>query len=218
MESLMNFSCPDHAKLIIFYRLNKMFKIMSAGVIMIPFKLDSTKTPLRIHKSIKIGLPSPRAISSERFPGVMIGADPVIGEHCVIFGNVFIGEKFRCGREVLIRDNVAIGDHVSIGDISCIEANVSIADHVVIGNDVWVAQQTTIGSNVIINPHVRFLNILQTEQQHRKRSRPGVILEDGCSIGENAKIGPGVCIGAGACVADGALVTRDISSHNYGMK
>jgi UDP-3-O-[3-hydroxymyristoyl] glucosamine N-acyltransferase len=172
---------------------------------MIPNTLQNNKTPFRIMQSTLIGLPSPGALKSDNFPGVTIGSDPIIGNHCVIFGNVFIGNRFKCGDNVLIRENTSIGDEVTVGNCSCIESSVVIADNVTIGDNVSVPRLTRIGRRVLINPDVRFLNGHNTMIGTR-----GILLEDGCTIGKNAVIGPGICVGAGAVVDEDAVVTMDV--------
>lgn len=178
---------------------------------MIPHSLKGNNTPFRIIDTSIIGLPSPEAIRRDTFPGVRMGSDPAIGEHCVIFGNVFIGNRFRCGMEVLIRDNVAIGDDVTIGSRSGIDTNVTISDNVTIGEEVWIPPSTTIGNSAEIKNGVRFIDNPGTVKKTTRKSR-GVVLGDNCIIGEGAIIGPGVCIGAGAQVAPDAQVFEDVPS------
>lgn len=184
---------------------------------MIPDNLQNNRTPFRMMQSTLIGLPSPHAIRSDKFPGVMIGSDPVIGNHCIIFGNVFIGNQFRCGDNVLIRDNTAIGDEVTIGNWSFIDTDVVVADRVTIKDDVWVPRSTRIGSRVVIGPNVRLLTGPITACTTARSDR-GIILEDGCTIGKNAVIGPGVCVGAGARVETNAVVTEDVPSDVHASK
>ncbi len=181
------------------------------GFIMIPHSLKENTTPLRRIDSTIIGLPSANALRQDNFPGVRMGSDPAIGEHCVIFGNVFIGNRFRCGMEVLIRDNVAIGDDVTIGSRSGIDTNVTISDNVTIGEEVWIPPSTTIGNSAEIKNGVRFIDNPGTVKKTTRKSR-GIILGDGCIIGEGSIIGPGVCIGAGALVEPDAQVFEDVPS------
>ncbi len=176
---------------------------------MIPDNLQKNPKLLRIMQSTMIGLPSPSALKSEKFPGVRIGSDPVLGNNCIVYGNVFIGNQFKCGDNVLIRDNSAIGDKVTIGSGSFIDKDVVIADSVVIGEDVKVSRDTRIGSRVVIGRNVRFLTEPVNRRTIARRSR-GIILEDDCTIGINAVLGPGVCVGAGASVKDNAVVTEDL--------
>nr|WP_319375671.1 hypothetical protein [uncultured Methanoregula sp.] len=178
---------------------------------MIPQPLKENSTPLRRIDSTIIGLPSANALRQDQFPGVRMGSDPAIGEHCIIFGNVFIGNRFRCGTEVLIRDNVSIGDNVTINNRSCIDTNVTIANDVTIGEEVWIPALTTIGNFVVINNGVRFIDLPAPAKKTARKSR-GVLLGDNCIIGEGAIIGPGVCIGAGAQVEPDEQVFEDVPS------
>ena len=178
---------------------------------MIPDTLQNNQASFRIMRSTLIGLPSPSALRSNIFPGVRIGFDPIIGNYCIIFGNVFIGNQFRCGDNVLIRDNTSIGDEVTIGDWSFIDTDVVVADGVSIGDDVWIPRTTRIGRNVVIGSNVRLLTDLPMTPHANGGRYGGIILEDGCTIGKNAVIGPGVCVSSGACVEAGAVVTGDIT-------
>jgi UDP-3-O-[3-hydroxymyristoyl] glucosamine N-acyltransferase len=181
---------------------------------MIPNNCQNNQVSFRMIQSTLIGLPSPSAIRSDKFPGVRIGSDPVIGNHCIIYGNVFIGDRFRCGDNVLIRDNTSLGDGVSIGNWSFIDSDVVIADHVTIEDEVWVPRSTWIGSHVVIGPGVRFLS--ESFDACATQSRcPGIILEEGCIIGKKAVISPGVCVGAGARVPDETVVNEDVPPDHH---
>ncbi|MCK9580506.1 MAG: N-acetyltransferase [Methanoregula sp.] len=182
---------------------------------MIPDNLQNNQMPFRIQQSTLIGLPSPGALRSDHFPGVRIGSEPSIGMHCVIYGNVFIGDRFSCGDNVFIRDSTAIGDGVRIGEWSFIDSDVVIADSVTIGNEVWIPRFTRIGSDVVIGSGVRFV-MDQIFPQPRIQKNRGTILEDGCVLENNAVIGPGVCVGTGARVPEGSVVTGDVPADNYG--
>lgn len=189
---------------------------------MMPDTLITEKTLLRIERSSIIGLPSPSAIRADRFPGVSMGPGPEIGAHCIIFGNVFIGNQFRCGDNVFIRENTAIGDKVTIGAWSFIDAGVAIADNARIGEEVWIPRDARIGSGAVIGPRVQFICGPDYPDQSagpaNSRTKRRTILEDGCIIGKDAVIGDGVCIGAGAVVEDGAVVTRDMPGVPETMK
>ena len=176
---------------------------------MIPDNYQNNQMSLRMTQSCLIGLPSPAALRSDKFPGVRIGTDPVMGNHCIIFGNVFIGNQLRCGDNVMIRDNTSIGDEVTIGNGSFVDTDVVIADGVTVGDNVWILRSTWIGHRVSIGSDVRFLTDPVAAGTSLKRYR-GIILEDGCIIGKNAVISPGVCIGAGARVEDFAVVTENV--------
>jgi UDP-3-O-[3-hydroxymyristoyl] glucosamine N-acyltransferase len=176
---------------------------------MMPDTLLNNQMSLRRMQSTLIGLPSPCAIRSDKFPGVWIGSEPVIGNHCLIFGNVFIGNNFRCGDHVLIRDSTAIGDEVTIGNRTFIDAGVAVADCVTIGDEVCIPRFTRIGGQVVISSHVRLLAEPGFQKAIAQRYRD-IILEDGCTIGENAVIGPGVCVGSGARVEAGTIVMENV--------
>ena len=175
-------------------------------VVMIPNNLQNNKTPFRIIQSSLIGIPSPSALKLDNFPGVTIGSDPAIGKQCIIFGNVFIGNRFRCGDNVFIRENTSVGDDVIIGNRSCVESNVMIADRVTIGDNVIVPSFTRIGRQVCISSNVQLLTGPSTASGRTR----GIILEDNCVIGKNAVIGPCTCIGANAIVDDNAVITVNV--------
>ena len=176
---------------------------------MIPDNLKNNQTLFRIMQSSLIGLPSPSALLMDKFPGVRIGLDPVMGNHCIIFGNVFIGNQFRCGNNVLIRDNISIGDEVTIGNGSFIDSDVVVADSAIIGDAVNVSRSVRIGSGVVIGDNVRFLTS-PIRFPITARKRRGTVLEDGCTIGPDTVLAPGVHVGAGAIVESGSVVTEDI--------
>lgn len=176
---------------------------------MIPDNQENNQTLFRIMRSSLIGLPSPSALRMDKFPGVRIGFEPVMGNHCIIFGNVFIGNQFRCGDNVLIRDNTSIGDAVTIGNRSFIDSDVVIADSTIIGDAVNVSRSARIGSGVVIGNNVRFLTSPPNFPITVRKQR-GTILEDGCTIGPDTVLAPGVHIGAGAIVESGSVVTEDI--------
>jgi acetyltransferase-like isoleucine patch superfamily enzyme len=174
----------------------------------------NTAPPFRVIDSTVIGIPSPRAIRADQFPGVRLGSDYDIGHNCVIFGNVFIGNNFRCGNDVLIRDSASIGDNVTIGDNCFIDTEVSILSGATIERDVCVPNSTTIGERVFVGPKVKFLSEFSPRTSSRHKI-PGIILEDGCTIGANVVLSPGVCIGAGSRIAAGAVVTQAIPPNVY---
>lgn len=176
---------------------------------MIPENQQNNQICFRIGKSTLIGVPSPAALRSDKFPGVNIGSDPVIGKHCIIFGNTFIGDRFQCGDHVLIRDNTSIGDGVTVGNGSFIDSDVVVADHVTIGNDVHISPSTWIDRHVVVGARVHLLADTHIECMPNRKTR-GIILEAGCIIGEGVVISPGVCVGAGAKVEAGTRVTRDV--------
>jgi mannose-1-phosphate guanylyltransferase / phosphomannomutase len=184
---------------------------------MIPGTLLNNQISLNMMQSTLVGIPSPSAIRSEKFPGVRIGSDPVLGKHCMIFGNAFIGNRFRCDDDVFVRDNTAIGDNVSLGKGSFIDSDVVIADFVTIGDNVWIPRKTRIGSRVVIGSNVRFLTEPLCHSATQRKVR-GIILEDDCVIENNAFISPGVCIGAGTRVEAGSVVTRDVLSGVHALK
>ena len=155
-----------------------------------------------------IGIPSPQAIRDDKFPGVRIGSDPLIGENSIIFGNVFIGNNFRCGNDVLIREETSIGDDVTVGNNCYIDTGVSVAGRTNIEHDVRVPRQTTIGERVFIGTGVSFLS--EASFDRGSRSIRGAILEDGCTVSAHAILYPRVCIGCGASIAAGTVVTRNV--------
>jgi acetyltransferase-like isoleucine patch superfamily enzyme len=181
---------------------------------MISHNWKSTTPPFRVLGSTLIGIPSPGALRADKFPGVRLGSNPLIGTNCVIFANVFLGNNFQCGNNVLIRERTSIGDNVSIGDRSFIDTDVSIANGVTIKENVHVPSSTTIGDRVFVGPDVMFLEESCPPGFQGRKAR-GVIFEDDCSIGANVVLFPGVRVGSGACVAAGTIVTLGIPARYY---
>ena len=177
---------------------------------MIPDNLKNNQTLFRIMQPTLIGLPSPSALRMDKFPGVRIGLDPVMGNHCIIFGNVFIGNQFRCGDNALIRDNTSIGDEVIVGNGSFIDSDVVVADSAIIGDAVNVSRSARVGSGVVVGHNVRFLTSPMPFPITARKYR-GTILEDGCTIGHDTVLAPGVHVGADAIVESDSVVTEDTS-------
>ncbi|MDD5141915.1 DapH/DapD/GlmU-related protein [Methanoregula sp.] len=179
---------------------------------MIPGNLQQFQTSFRMVESTLIGFPSPAALKSEIFPGVRLGADPSIGRHCIIYGNVFIGDRFRCGNDVLIRSETALGDDVTLCTGTCIDMDVVIGNNVTVREDVWIPRFTRIGDNVEVGAGVRLVGEPEFSSSSLVTDR-AIVLGEGCVIGKKAIIAPGVSIGVGAVVDEGAVVTSDIPAN-----
>ena len=67
---------------------------------------------------------------------LVIGDNPVIRSHSVIYGGNRIGDNFQCGHGIMLREDNVIGDNVSIGTHSVVERNNSrrfLVQHTSIG-------------------------------------------------------------------------------------
>jgi len=172
---------------------------------MIVNDVHASLPPIRSSRLSLIGIPSPQDIRLNRLSGVRIGGNHGIGSHCIVFGNTFIGDRFRCGDQVLIREQSSIGDDVSLGNGCVVGPGVSIESGTSVGQEVQIPGSATIGARVVIGSRVCFL-----EHFPESGSGPHTILRDDCVIGAAAVIAPGVCIGENAQVAEGCIVTRDV--------
>ena len=178
--------------------------------------LDLSNSPPLDHRegSSVIGLPSPRALRAHLFPGVRIGANPLIGKNSIIYSNVCIGNHFSCGDRVLVREDTVIGNSVTIQNCCCIGSGVTIADSTLLEEDVSLPHSATIGSGVVIGPGVRFLRADDIPQPVPE-TRPAITIGDGCIIGAGAVLYPGICIGEGAYIADRTVVTGHVPPRTF---
>ena len=80
-----------------------------------------------------------------------------MGNHCIIFGNMFSGNQPKYGDNIIIWDNTSIVNAFSIGNGSIIDSDIVVANSAIIGDAVNVSHSVCIGSGVVIGHSVRFL-------------------------------------------------------------
>lgn len=135
-----------------------------------------------------------------------------IGQHCVIFPEVSIGDGTRLGNFIFIRDRTAIGRGCVIGSYVDIEGDVSIGDHVSLQSACYVTRGVIIEDEVFCGPRVTTMN--DKRMCHR---RPSLVFERaaprilrGARVGGGSVLLPGVTIGENALVGAGSVVTKDV--------
>lgn len=137
-----------------------------------------------------------------------IGADPVIRDGTIIYGDVEVGDDFTTGHHALVREDTTIGDNVLLGTQAVLDGECTVGDDVSIQTGAYIPRKTTIENRVFIGPNA----VLTNDQYPLREERPleGPVLEPDVSIGANATILPDVTIGRGAFVAANAVVTESI--------
>ena len=77
----------------------------------------------------------------EKCSKTIIGDNPVIRSHSVIYAGNRIGDNFQTGHGVLVRENNIIGDNVSIGTHSVVERENTIGNKVRIHSNCFVPEE-----------------------------------------------------------------------------
>jgi acetyltransferase-like isoleucine patch superfamily enzyme len=153
------------------------------------------------------------------------GTTILFPNHLSVGRNVLIGDGvfMNCygGRGVTLGDNVRLREG---GWIQVTSHLTNPGEGLVVGRDTYIGPQSilgaggfvSIGANVTLGARVQIL-----AEDHRFEAtdipigeqgvtRTGIVLEDGCWIGNNAIILDAVTVGEGAVVGAGAVVTRDV--------
>ncbi|BDY12197.1 UDP-3-O-(3-hydroxymyristoyl)glucosamine N-acyltransferase [Hydrogenimonas cancrithermarum] len=113
------------------------------------------------------------------------GAEPKIGEACIIGENVAFGKDVVIGDRVTIMPGAYVGDDVEIGDDTLIYPNVTIYHQCKIGKRCIVHAGTVIGSDGYGFAHTK-------AGKHVKLYQLGnVVIEDDVEIGANCAIDRG---------------------------
>ncbi len=143
-------------------------------------------------------------------PDTIIGRNPLIRSHTVIYAGNRIGDNFVTGHGVLIREENVIGDDVSIGSGSIVEHHCSIGNRVRIHSGVFIPEYSNLCDDCWIGPCVTFTNAKYPRSKHVKENLIGPTISSHAKIGANCTILPGVSIGEGALVGAGSVVTVDV--------
>lgn len=139
-----------------------------------------------------------------------IGARAVIRSHTVIYAGNVIGDDFQTGHGVLIREENRIGNNVSIGSHSVVEHHIVIGNNVRLHSNVFVPEFSLLEDDCWLGPNVVITNARYPRSPRAKERLRGATIKRGAKIGANATLLPGVVIGENALVGAGAVVTRDI--------
>jgi UDP-2-acetamido-3-amino-2,3-dideoxy-glucuronate N-acetyltransferase len=135
-----------------------------------------------------------------------------MGQYCVIFPDVGIGESSRVGNFVMIRSNTVIGEGCVIGSYVDIEGDVIIGNHVSLQSGVYITRGVVVEDDVFCGPRVITMN--DKRIVHRRpnltweRAAPRILRA--ARVGGGSVLLPGVTVGENAFVGAGAVVTRDV--------
>jgi acetyltransferase-like isoleucine patch superfamily enzyme len=138
----------------------------------------------------------------------VLGADAVVRDGTIIYGDVIAGDRLQTGHNALIREETELGDDVLVGTNAVIDGYSQLGSNVSLQTGVYVPSYTELGSNVFVGPQATLTNDsypLRTEVPLK-----GPVLEDDVSIGANATLLPEIRVGERAFVAAGAVVTEDV--------
>jgi len=123
-----------------------------------------------------------------------------VGEHCVIFPDVTIGDGTRVGNFVFIRSHTQIGQGCIIGSYVDIEGDVVIGHHVSLQSSCYITRGVIIEDEVFCGPRVTTLNDKRMSYRRPSltfvRAAPRILRA--ARVGGGAVLMPGVTIGENA--------------------
>ncbi len=135
-----------------------------------------------------------------------IGDHAVIRSGSILYTDTTIGDRFQCGHQVLIRAEVIIGDRCVVHHKCTLEGRLRIGRGVKIMAHVYLPSTTEIGDMVFIGPNTTFLNDRYPMRRAAPVEGPtiesnvsiggGVTVCPGVRIGENSVIGAGAVVTA----------------------
>lgn len=161
--------------------------------------------------------------SSERAPGLLLGAGVRIGEgvliggHAIIHAGVKIGHGARVGDHAQIRDRAKVGAGATVGSFTSVDPGVEIGARVSVQTRCYLTAGTVIEEDVFIGPGVTFANDNTMDRHPPETPLAGPVLRRACRVGAGAVLCPGVEIGAEAFVAAGAVVVADVPPRGVAM-
>ena len=133
-----------------------------------------------------------------------IGDHAVIRSGTTIYCNTTIGHRFQCGHNVVIRAEVVIGDRCVVHHQCTLEGRLWIGNGVKLMAHVYLPSTTSIGDMVFIGPGTSFLNDRYPMRQAAPVQGPriedhvsiggGVTVCPGVTIGSNSVIGAGTVV------------------------
>jgi acetyltransferase-like isoleucine patch superfamily enzyme len=147
----------------------------------------------------------------------IIGDNPTIRSHTIIYAGNKIGNNFQTGHSAFVRENNEIGNNVSIGTKSVVEHHVKIEEDVRIHCQCFIPEYTILRKGCWIGPKVVFTNALYPKAKRTKEHLKGSIIEEGAIIGANTTILPGVRIGKNSLIGSGSVVTKDIPDNKVAV-
>lgn len=148
---------------------------------------------------------------------LIIGDNPIIRSHSVIYKGNKIGNNFQTGHGILLRENNIIGDNVSIGSHTVVERENKIGDNVRIHSNCFIPEFIEIRDYVWLGPGVVILNVLHPPCPKFEECARGVLIKRNTKIGGNVTIGPKVVIGENSLIGFGSVVVKDIPDNSVGV-
>jgi acetyltransferase-like isoleucine patch superfamily enzyme len=161
--------------------------------------------------------------SSDRAPGLLLGAGAEIGEgvliggHVVIHAGVRIGDGARVGDHAQIRDGARIGAGATIGSLSSVDPGVVVGDRASVQARCYLSAGTVVEEDVFIGPGVTLANDNTMDRHGPELSLEGPLLRRACRVGAGVVVCPAVEIGEEAFVAAGAVVAADVAARSVVM-
>jgi acetyltransferase-like isoleucine patch superfamily enzyme len=140
----------------------------------------------------------------------LIGDNPLIRSHTVIYAGNTIGSDFQSGHGVLIRENNKIGDNVSIGSHTNIEHDVTIEDDVRVHSNVFIPEFSHLKKGSWIGPGTVFTNAKYPKSKGMKSGLNGPTICEDAVVGANVTLLPGIRVGIKSLVGAGSTVTADV--------
>ena len=148
---------------------------------------------------------------------LIIGDNPIIRSHSVIYKGNKIGNNFQTGHAILLRENNIIGDNVSIGSHTVIERENKVGNNVRIHSNCFIPEFIEIRDYAWLGPGVVILNILHPPCPEFEECAKGVSIKRNAKIGGNVTIGPKVAIGKNSLIGFGSVVVRDIPDNSVAV-
>ena len=146
-----------------------------------------------------------------------IGANSILRQGTVIYGDVTAGDYLQTGLYTVIRAKVVLGDYCTVSNHSTIEGIVRMGTGVRIMSHVYIPSRTWFGDHVFVGPGVTFLNDPLPGRCDPMPTPRGATIEDDVMIGGGVTILDGITIGERSFIAAGAVVTKDVPPHTMAM-
>jgi acetyltransferase-like isoleucine patch superfamily enzyme len=151
-----------------------------------------------------IGHPGPDGAARE----LVIGAGSVIRSHTVVYGGSTFAGRLETGHGVILREGIEAGANLRVGTLCDLQGDTSIGDYVRLHSGVFVGKHAALGDFVWIFPHA----VLTNDPHPPSEAQEGVVVEDYAVIAARVVLLPGVRVGHGAVVGAGSVVTRDVAA------
>ena len=146
------------------------------------------------------------------------------GVGCVIGKNVKFGKGVKVGNYSIIQDNCKIDNGTEIKDFVLIKEDTVIGENSYmdsysissgqnyIGNNVVIRYQTMIARGVTVEDDCYLCAGVKTVYvDHRREQVEGIVIGEGCFVGDDVKIMSGVKVAPGTVLGAGCIVTKDIT-------